>query len=310
MQRKARVLIILCLLFAAPAFSQLHTEMLASLDETLPEISTLHPSVQSKWDLDDKGGKAGHNPERAYFLNYPVDLPIIIGGTAWTMYAFGPVYSKDKSSEEKILSLDKDNLNGIDRWATRYYSADADAQSNYLFYGSIPMPFLLFLDKNIRRDGIKISALYLEAMAITGTLYTAGDLLIDRYRPLAYNENAPMSERISGVAKNSFFAGHVALVGTATFFTAAVYDRYHSDSWTKWLVYGAAAGATLGTGYMRLRAGRHFPTDIIVGAAIGVGSGVLVPLLHRNKYWQQKKLGFSPLIRTDGVTGLSLTLKL
>lgn len=310
MQRHLRVLTLLCLFLTSQAFAQ-QEELLvfsgapASLFTPQPDATQLFAG-----DLDDKAGQAGRNPERAYFLNYPVDLPIIIGGTAWTLYAFKPVYSKDKSTEAEILALDRENLPGIDRWATKYYSEQADAQSNYLFYGSIPLPFLLFLDKNMRRDGVKISALYLEAMAITGTLYTAGDMLIDRYRPLAYNADAPMDERTSGIAKNSFFAGHVALVGTATFFTAAVYDRYHRDSWTKWLVYGGAAAATLGTAYMRLKAGRHFPTDIIVGAAIGVGSGLLVPYLHQNKLWQQKRLGFSPLLRPDGVKGLSLTVKL
>jgi len=255
---------------------------------------------------DTDAGKPGHNPERPYFLNYPVDLPIMAAGTAWTLYAFGPVYSKESSTEAQILALDENSLSGFDRWGTKYYSADADEQSNYLFYGSIPTPFLLFIDKNIRRDAVKISALYLEAMAITGTLYTAGDMLIDRYRPLAYNPDAPMSERTSGIAKNSFFAGHVALVGTATFYTAAIYDRYHPDSWTKWLVYGAAAGATLGTAYLRLKAGRHFPSDIVVGTLVGVGSGLLVPYFHRNKTWKRNRLGLSPLMRTDGVKGLSL----
>lgn len=308
---KVQKLTLLLFLFSLHVSAQNDTASLVHQAKTefLPaDALSLHQAPV--FDPGDNAGKPGHNPERPYFLNYPVDLPIMIGGTAWTLYAFKPVYSKDKSSEADILALDKDNLPGIDRWATRYYSEDADAHSNYLFYGSIPVPFLLFLDKNIRRDGVKISALYLEAMAITGTLYTAGDLLIDRYRPLAYNADAPMDERVSGIAKNSFFAGHVALVGTATFFTAAIYDRYHSYSWTKWLVYGGAAAATLGTAYLRLRAGRHFPTDIIVGTAIGMGSGLLVPFLHRNKHWQQKKLGLSPLLRSDGVKGLSLTMKL
>lgn len=310
MHLRAGSLLCFFLLLASQAFSQQDTA-LALVSTGREEAAIQLPATTlAAPDADDHAGRAGHNPDRPYFLNYPVDLPIMIAGTAWTLYAFKPIYSKENSSEAQILALDKNDLSGFDRWATRYYSEAADASSNYLFYGSIPVPFLLFLDKNIRRDAVKISALYLEAMAITGTLYTAGDMLVDRYRPLAYNPDAPMKERVSGIAKNSFFAGHVALVGTATFYTAAVYDRYHSDSWTKWLVYGAAAGATLGTAYLRLKAGRHFPSDIVVGTLVGVGSGLLVPYLHRNKNWQLKRLGFSPLLRSDGVKGISLAWRL
>lgn len=300
--RAALVFLLFLLLPASHVAAQPDGELaLRDIRNAIPELSTGDEPERPP------RGKAGYNPERPYFLNYPVDLPIMAAGAAWTLYAFKPIYSKDKSSEADILALDKNNLSGFDRWATRYYSDKADAHSNYLFYGAIPLPLFLFLDKNIRWDALKVSALYLEAMAITGTLYTAGDMLVDRYRPLAYNPDAPMEERVSGIAKNSFFAGHVALVGTATFYTAAVYARYHPDSWTKWLVYGGAAAATGATAYLRLRAGRHFPSDIVVGTLIGVGSGLLVPYLHQTRNWHSDRVGFSPLLRTDGVKGLSLT---
>ena len=34
------------------------------------------------------------------------------------------------------------------------------------------------------------------------------------------------------------------------------------------------------TGYLRYAAGRHYPTDILVGAAMGAFVGYLVPSLH------------------------------
>ncbi len=43
---------------------------------------------------------------------------------------------------------------------------------------------------------------------------------------------------------------------------------------------GALAGATSA---LRVQAGQHFPSDVIVGAGIGIVTGVAVPLLHRGK---------------------------
>lgn len=291
--------LLITILLATSCTLHAQDSLFASLETSVDAGLSLTPD-------ESAGYKIGHNPSRPYFLNYPVDAPIILAGTAWTLYAFPIIYSKDATPDATVHALDRNDLNSFDRWATKYYSDKADEQSNYIFYGSTLTPFLLMLDKNIRPDALKIGAMYWEAMAITGTLYTAGDYFVDRYRPLAYNTDAPMDQRTSGIARNSFFAGHVALVGTATFFTAAIYDRYHPASWTKWLVYGGAAVATGATAYMRHRAGRHFPSDIVIGALVGVGSGLLTPYFHKTKTWTGQRLGISPFYREDGVRGLSL----
>jgi hypothetical protein len=120
-------------------------------------------------------------------------------------------------------------------------------------------------------------------MAITGVLYTGSNMIFDRYRPETYETSLRVKERQDGGNKNAFFAGHVALVATSTFFTASMYDIYHPTSRFKWALYGLAAAATATTIYLRHDAGKHFPSDLLVGTIVGVGSGMLVPRLHRNK---------------------------
>jgi membrane-associated phospholipid phosphatase len=158
----------------------------------------------------------------------------------------------------------------------------------------MPLPVLLLIDKDIRRDAPKIGFLYLESMAITGLLYTGATYFHDKYRPYAYNSTTPMGKRTSGGAKNSFFAGHVALVGTSVFFTAKVYADYHPNSSLRHVLYGAATAATLATGYLRYKGGDHFTTDIIIGTGVGVLSGLLVPKFHKVKDPNGQGLSFSP----------------
>jgi membrane-associated phospholipid phosphatase len=103
-----------------------------------------------------------------------------------------------------------------------------------------------------------------------------------------------MGDRTSGGAKNSFFAGHVALVGTSTFFIAKVYSDYHPDSKAKWAFYTGAALLTGATGYLRHIGGKHFPSDILLGTAVGTLSGILVPHFHKNKSLKNNRLSIYP----------------
>ena len=173
-----------------------------------------------------------------YKLKPSVDIPVFAVTAGWSAYAFTKIYSKDTSTMEKIMSLNVNDINGFDRWAVRPYSESIGNVSNYIFYGAIPLPILFVIGKETRKDFLKLSFLYLEAMSITGMLYTGSTYFTNRYRPYAYSEETPTSWRTRGGAKNSFYAGHVALVATSTFFMAKVYADYYPESKIKWLMYG------------------------------------------------------------------------
>ena len=172
----------------------------------------------------------------------------------------------------------------------------------------MPLPFLFLAFKDTRQDLFKLTFLYLEAMSITGFLYTGSVYLTDRFRPYAYSEETPMTWRTRGGAKNSFYAGHVALVATSTFFMAKVYADYNPDSKIKWLVYGLAGAATGTMAYLRHRGGFHFPSDIILGVTQGTLTGILVPHFHKNKLIKDPNLSLLPYSNGQA-NGLTLVYK-
>jgi len=237
-----------------------------------------------------------------YKLKASVDVPIIAAAGGWSYYALSKIYKKDSSSLEDVLSLNKNDINRFDRWAADVYHPDAELESDKIFYGSMPLPIVLLLDKRIRKDALKIAVLYTEALSITGSLYTSATY-INRYRPATYSDALTDEQKRSGNQRNSFFAGHVALVATSTFFTAKVYSDYHPHSKFRWVLYGIAAGATGATGYLRHRAGKHFPSDILLGAAVGTLSGILVPQAHKIKKREDKKVQIFPF--TGEVHGIA-----
>jgi len=237
--------------------------------------------------------------ESRYKLNYKVDIPVTAAGMAWSFFAFGKIYDKSHSDTADIAALNKENLNKLDRWAAGMHDENAATVSDYFFYTAPLMPFFLLADKKIRHDAPKVGFMYLEAMAITGLLYTGTDYFVDRYRPETYRTDKTPGEKTDGNYRNAFFAGHVAMVGTATFFMAKVYNDYHPHNNFRYLMWGGAILATGTTAYLRHKAGKHFPTDIAVGAAVGVLSGVLVPELHKNKKFSNSGWGLSPAMIQD-----------
>jgi membrane-associated phospholipid phosphatase len=211
--------------------------------------------------------------QQVYKLKPAVDIPVFAVGAGWSAYAFTKIYSKEHSNVETILSLDKNDINWFDRWAVRPYNKSIDKASYYPFYASTLLPFLFLTGKETSKDFFKLSFLFLESMSITGFLYTGSVYLTNRYRPYAYSSESTMEQRTRGGAKNSFYAGHVALVATSTFFMAKVYDDYHPESKAKWVFYSLAGAATGSVAYMRYRAGQHFPSDILLGITQGTLTG-------------------------------------
>ncbi|MCK4820600.1 phosphatase PAP2 family protein, partial [bacterium] len=84
---------------------------------------------------------------------------------------------------------------------------------------------------------------------------------------------------------------------------------YHPELGNKkfWL-YAAALIPTAFVGFNRYRALKHFPRDVVVGAAVGAAVGILIPHLHKVKKQKARNLTIVPF--TGKQTGVALSLKL
>ena len=244
-------------------------------------------------------------PWQVYRLNAGADITITAITAGWSAFAFTKIYSKDDITPEQLAGIREENVPGFDRWAIRPFNEKIDKDSYIPFYAAMPAPLLLLFDKKIRKDGFKVMFLYLETMAVTGLLYTGSMYLTNRYRPYVYRSESPMDKRLTGNSKNSFYAGHVHLVGSSVFFIAKVWSDYHPESKIKWVFYTGAAAVTGATAWMRHQAGMHFPSDLLLGAGLGALTGILVPALHKNKS-ADDRLSILPYMGNGGSGGLSL----
>lgn len=235
-------------------------------------------------------GGAGEEKQggKVYKVNYLVSGAIALTGVATNSFAHDRLKNKPSLAEGHIDRITAKGVGRLDRWGLRqdpFKKDEAHEISDRILYSSVIAPFFLFLDKDIRQDWLGIGLMYAEAQAINSNLYgwsPLGPSFVERYRPAVYYEELPLEERNFGNLRNSFYSGHVGSTATATFFAAKVYSDYHPGlGGKKYLLYGLAAIPPALAGYYRVKALKHFPTDVVAGGIIGASLGVLIPELHR-----------------------------
>ncbi len=107
-----------------------------------------------------------------------------------------------------------------------------------------------------------------EAVALTGALNQGVKLAVARQRP---------STEGSSDDNLSFYSGHTALAFAAVASAGTVAElRGYRGAWAVWAVGVPAASLV---GYLRVAGDKHWASDVLVGAVVGAGTGVLVPLL-------------------------------
>jgi hypothetical protein len=224
-----------------------------------------------------------------YRVNYFVSGGFGVLATLGDMYAIPNIlHAKKKLSIAEIEALDPQLVNSIDKLALQQ---DPSKREQYYRISDIMLPAIMVsaaslgFDKKIRKDWPRILMMYYEMHAATFSLYNFsffGPAFQNKIRPVAYYSEIPLETREGGNQRNSMFSGHVANATASTFFMAKVYSDYHPElGKKKYLLFALASIPPLAEGYLRVKALAHFPSDVLVGYAIGAVAGISVPALHR-----------------------------
>ncbi len=176
---------------------------------------------------------------------------------------------------------DRSTLPAFDRVAAFQWSPPAHRASNILFASALVAsavgPALASAD-----DGAGPSlAIVGESFLLTAGLTGVMKAIAARPRPLVFNPDAPMRERRERDAFRSFWSGHAANTAALTVSAAMLVDRAPVGTAVRTATWAGAVAVPVLMGWLRVRAGRHFPTDVLAGCAIGALVGWAVPYFHR-----------------------------
>lgn len=215
-----------------------------------------------------------------YELSLQRDAPLLLTGVCGIAFSSHLGDNMSPLAKNNVADLSPDNVNRFDRIAIGYYSQNAASMSDWFMYQNAMLPALMLLDSRTSNDRAKLGIMFLESHMLNFALTGITKDLVKRVRPYAYNSSVPMRRKLTKNARRSFFSGHTSVAFTGAALFASLYGEYHPESrWKTHLWIFSLTSASI-TGYLRVRAGKHFPSDVIAGAIAGTLSGILVPELH------------------------------
>ena len=190
----------------------------------------------------------------------------------------------DPLTKEDITPLNRANINAFDRGATYKFSTVAGPLSDVTLVGNIGLLGLVtFAAKPVRQDVKTVGVMYLEALLIANGIEGTVKALTQRSRPFVYNPDVAIDEKLSRYARQSFFSGHATNAFATAVFTGEVFRHYFPHSRLKPFIWVGGLGLATATSVLRYEAGKHYPTDLLAGAAFGSLVGWGIPKLHEVK---------------------------
>jgi membrane-associated phospholipid phosphatase len=140
--------------------------------------------------------------------------------------------------------------------------------------------------------------MYIESIVIESGLNGIVKSTVGRKRPYVYNPDIPVEKKTGTDAVRSFYSGHTSTAFNSAVFLSVVFSDYYPESVLRYIIWSGSLLLASATGYLRYRAGKHYLTDIIAGAAMGSLTGYMVPAIHRTKEWKWSILPFTDIDST------------
>lgn len=227
-------------------------------------------------------------PVRHYELSWSRDLQLTVFAALSSVYGNYRYSQMDVVSDENLV--DKSRLLPWDRPVAGRYDGVADKVSDWAaVLGVAPLALAGYSWYGGDATGYDFAA-YTLMFAQSLALQNGLDLLVRSTqlwpRPYIYateGEGAEKAREARGEAYGSFFSGHASAAFSIAVFTGEWFSEVYPNSPYKGIVWASALSAAGMVGVLRIAAGKHYPTDVVVGALAGTGISLSVIRLHKAK---------------------------
>ena len=224
-------------------------------------------------------------PERHYDVSVRLDVPLMLGIAltsalgVYQYYGMERVPASDLKAKSELFPWDRPFAGRYSEWATvvsRYSAA----------FGVAPLALAGYSWYKGDADGHDFGAftlMFAEAIALQNALNQIVRSSQLWPRPFIYAKSGKGAEKAKearGEAYGSFYSGHASAAFTVAVFTGEWFSEIYPNSEYKSLVWASSFTLAAGVGILRVVAGKHYPSDVIIGALMGTGVGFGILKLH------------------------------
>jgi membrane-associated phospholipid phosphatase len=223
--------------------------------------------------------------KKSDYLIGSLSIGLVVGGELMT-------HRNHNLSLAQIEKLVPSQIGKFDRIATRQWSPETQRFSD-IPLKIIPLtPVAIFIPQLKRtklKQAITLGVMYTETLLLNSGITSITKSLVGRTRPYLYNTSFTSQERFTlqgngaPIGSTSFFSGHTSKTFAFAFLLSKMCtDIYGKKTWCK-IVWGTSVSLASLTALARIKAGVHYPTDVLAGALVGGAIGYFVPVLHKSK---------------------------
>ncbi len=242
-------------------------------------------------------------PDSPYKLSWGLDISMAATGLSLQLLSntYKPHYTS--YTVESLAKFSKDDVNAFDRSAVGPIIHRCDSWSNVTNVLIANYIWLMLPGKESRKDFTKVIVMYLQLYCMTPLISQWVQPAIGRKRPYFYSEEEDIKTRLSDRAQTSMPSSHATFAFANAVLTSSVFRTYYPESPWRYAVWSLSLGTATATCILRYRAHKHFPTDLLAGAATGSLIGWFVHFTHRNR--EKRKVAIGPIIGNK--VGIQLT---
>ena len=224
-------------------------------------------------------------PEHHYDVSVRLDVPLALGITLTSALGVYRYYSMERVSAGNLKP--KAEFLPWDRPFVGHYSGWATTVSHYT--GALAVAPLALAGYSWYKgdaDGHDFGAyalMFVEAFALENALNQIVRSVQIWPRPFVYakrGEGAKKAASAHGEAYGSFYSGHASAAFTVAIFTGDWFSEVYPNSKYKPLVWASSFALASGVAALRVVAGKHYPSDVLVGALMGTGVSLGILKLH------------------------------
>ncbi|MCP9236455.1 phosphatase PAP2 family protein [Lewinella sp. JB7] len=215
-------------------------------------------------------------------LHKPREISLVLTGIALLIAAV----CVDRRDTEPVFSpyqdgYTGDEINPLDRLGYTTRDERAGRLADAGLYGGPTLPLLLSLDPRARYHYPTVLLLWLQTMLLTFSLSSLIKNTVSRPRPYIYNEDWELERKLTRKDRAAFISGHAANATAGAVLFASLLSAYDNRfSWHARVLATLVAG---GTAYLRVKAGKHWITDVTAGVLLGGGIAGAVVRWHRSE---------------------------